>query len=76
MGKHPINLIFRFLLELVALFSFGLWGWQADNPLRWLLVVLLPVGAAVMWGTLNVPNDPSRSGKAPIIVPGWFRLAV
>ena len=42
--------------------------------MRWLLVVLLPVGASVLWGALNVPDDPSRSGKAPITVPGWFRL--
>ena len=74
MGKHPINLIFRFLLEIVGLFSFGLWGWQADQPFRWFLVVLLPIGVAVVWATLNIPDDPSRSGKAPVPVPGWLRL--
>jgi len=74
MGKHPVNLVFRFLLELIALFSYGLCGWQADLPFRWFLVVLLPIGVAVLWGTLNVPDDPSRSGKAPVAVPGWLRL--
>jgi hypothetical protein len=30
----------------------------------------------VVWGTFNVPNDPSRSGAAPIPVPGILRLTI
>ena len=31
---------------------------------------------AVLWGTFAVPDDPSRSGAAPIAVPGVLRLAI
>ena len=30
--------------------------------------------AAVLWGTFAVVNDPSRSGSAPMQVPGIVRL--
>jgi len=43
-GSHPANLGLRFLLELIALFSLGLWGWRtAEGPLRWVLVLGLPL---------------------------------
>jgi hypothetical protein len=29
-----------------------------------------------VWGVFAVPNDPSRSGAAPIAVPGMLRLAI
>jgi len=75
MGSNPINLVFRFLLELAALFAFGYWGWNvSENWFRYLLVILAPLLGAVIWGTFAVPDDPSRSGKAPITVPGWLRL--
>ena len=32
--------------------------------------------AAVLWGTINVVDDPSRSGEAPVEVPGWVGLTV
>lgn len=67
----------RFLLELVAITSFGVFGWRAfDSPWRYLLVGVLPVAAAVLWGTFAVPDDPSRSGAAPVPVPGPVRLGV
>ena len=75
MGSNPINLIIRFTLEMGALFIFGLWGWKSTSaPLRTLLTVGLPVFAALAWGVFNVPGDPSRSGKAPVPVPGFVRL--
>ena len=80
MGSHPINLAIRFLLELSALASFGIWGWQyglkEDRWLAWMLVLALPIVAAAIWGIFNVPGDPSRSGNAPIVVPGFIRLAI
>ncbi len=67
----------RFLLELVAIVSFGIYGWRAfDSPWRFLLVVVLPIAAATLWGTLAVQGDPSRSGAAPVPVPGQVRLLV
>ncbi len=29
-----------------------------------------------LWGTFAVPNDPSRSGRAPVPVPGIVRLVL
>ena len=75
MGSHPLNLGLRFLLELTALGAFGYWGWtQNAGWWRWVLVIGLPVIAAAIWGTFAVPNDPSRSGQAPIPTPGMIRL--
>ena len=75
MGTNLINLGIRFLLELAALFSMGYWGWrQGIGAFRVLLAVGIPILAAVVWGIFNVPKDPSRSGRAPVPVPGIVRL--
>ncbi len=77
MGSHPINLAFRFLLELAALVSSGIWGWQqSDGGLRYIPAIGIPVVLAAVWGTFAVPNDPSRSGKAPVATPGIIRLLI
>lgn len=75
MGSNSIVLAVRFLLELSALAAMGIWGWRSDEGwLRFLLAIGVPLIAAALWGTFAVPNDPSRSGKAPIPVPGILRL--
>jgi len=75
MGSNPLNLLFRFLLEIAALIALGAWGWdQIDGVLRFVLALGIPILAAVLWGTFNVPGDPSRSGKAPVPVRGFLRL--
>ena len=75
MGSNPINLGVRFLLELAALIIFGFWGWSiSGGGLRFVLAILFPVLAAILWGTFAVIDDPSRSGKAPVPVPGLIRL--
>jgi hypothetical protein len=77
MGSHPINLVFRFLLEVCVLVAVGFWGWyQGDGWLRFIFGFGLPILFAAIWGTFNVPNDPSRSGKAPIVTRGFIRLAL
>lgn len=77
MGSHPINLAIRFLLELTALLAMGVWGWrQSESWFRFPLALGIPLIAAVVWGTFAVPDDPSRSGAAPIPVPGLLRLAI
>ena len=76
-GSHPANLALRFLLELVALFALGWWGWSlTDNWLRFGLAILFSLVAATIWGTFAVPDDPSRSGEAPVVVRGWIRLGL
>ena len=75
MAYHPLNLALRFILELAALFAMGYWGWtQHDGLARYLYAIGLPLISAVIWGTFAVPDDPSRSGKAPVPVPGALRL--
>ncbi len=77
MGSHPINLAIRFILELSALVSVGVWGWrQNDGWLRFVLAIGIPVILAAIWGTFAVPEDPSRSGGAPIVTSGVLRLII
>jgi len=77
MGSNPINLTIRFLLELSALLAMGFWGWrQGEGLFRFVLAIGIPLIAAVLWGTFAVPDDPSRSGKAPVPVPGIVRLVL
>jgi hypothetical protein len=41
---------FRFLLELAVLVSLGYWGYRVtDGPLRWVLMVVIPVAVAAIW---------------------------
>ena len=77
MGSNPVNLAVRFLLEIAGLAALGWWGWnQGDGILRFVLALGIPILAAALWGTLAVPDDPSRSGKAPVPVPGIIRLVL
>ena len=75
MGSHPINLFIRFLLEIAALIAVGIWGWrQSEGWFRLVLAIGIPLIFATLWGTFAVPNDPSRSGSAPVVTPGVIRL--
>ena len=77
MGSHPINLAVRFILELSALLTMGIWGWhQSESWPRLVLALGIPLLVAGIWGTFAVPEDPSRSGKAPVPVPGILRLVI
>jgi hypothetical protein len=77
MGTHPLNLALRFVLELAALGSMGLWGFRTgEGAVRYLLGLGLPLVAACIWGVFAVPDDPSRSGRAPVPVPGVLRLVL
>jgi CDP-diglyceride synthetase len=74
---HGWNLALRFGLEIAALIGIGLAAWElTSNPVRWVAVMAAPVAAAAIWGTFNVVDDPSRSGQAPVEVPGWLRLTI
>ena len=71
------NLALRFGLELGALAGLGAAAWSGTSGrTRPVAVVAAPVGAAAVWGVFNVLDDPSRSGAAPIEVPGSVRLAI
>lgn len=74
MGKHPVNLALRFVLEIAAFISIGYWAWVAHTDiLRLVLVVLLPLIAMFVWGAFRVPNY----GGPPLVrVPGIIRLLI
>lgn len=75
MSHNPVNLGFRFVLEVVALVAIGYWGWSLSvGPLRYLLALGFPLLAAAAWGVFRVPGDTSASGKAILPVPGILRL--
>ena len=77
LSSHPVNLALRFLLEITALISSGIWGWnQGEGWFRYVLAIGIPVIFAVIWGVFAVPNDPSRSGSAPVITPGIIRIII
>jgi len=77
MEMNPINLIVRFILEVIALVSVGIWGWKfTDQWFHYLLAIGIPIVLAIVWGTFNVPGDPSRNGEAPVVVSGAMRLVI
>lgn len=76
-AMHPVNLGFRFVLELGALGAMAWWGLSKDDGLsQWALAIGVPAAAAAIWATFTVPNDPSRGGEGLIHVPGWVRLGI
>ena len=77
MGSHPANLILRLILEIIALISLEIWGWnQSEGWFRLFLAIGIPLFLVVVWGVFSVPNDPSRSGAAPVITAGFIRLII
>jgi hypothetical protein len=74
-STHPINLALRFLLELIAIITYGYWGYSLlEAGTRILLAILFPILFAVLWGVFAVRDDPSRSGKTVVQTPGIIRL--
>lgn len=71
------NLALRFGLEVAALAGLAAGAWHLGNgSWRWVAVIAVPLLATVTWTTFNVPDDPSRSGAAPIQVTGSVRLGL
>jgi hypothetical protein len=73
----PSQLALRFTLEIGSLVAWGLCArnWATGMPgivLAW----SVPGVLAIFWGTFAVPGDPSRSGTAPVPVPGGVRLGL
>ena len=74
---RPWNLALRLGLEIGALTGLGIAAWtQTEGAVRPVAVAAVPLAAAALWGTFNVVDDPSRSGEAPVEVPGPVRLAI
>ena len=77
-GVPAWQLALRFGLEVGALVALGDWAFHAAGagPKGWLAGLGLPALAATAWATFAVPGDRSRSGRAPVPVPGWLRLTL
>jgi len=59
-----------------AVFTLALCAFLPCMGVGFLLALAVPLLAALLWGTFAVPNDPSRSGQAPIRIPGPLRLGL
>ena len=75
MSQNPLNLVVRFVLEIVALVALGYWGWHTGTgTIRYLLALGLPLVAALLWGSFRPPNEPHHPTHNVVPIPGWLRL--
>lgn len=73
MNDHPLNLAVRFLLEMVAIVVFAMWGWKHEGMWKYILAIGIPLVAMTIWGVFRVPGDPK---DAPVAVKGIVRLVI
>lgn len=60
-----INLGIRFILEMAMLGVLAYWGYETgEGAMRWLLLVLAPAAAIVLWGLFVSPKAPIELGRA------------
>jgi hypothetical protein len=72
MHNHPLNLLLRFLLEIVLVGIYAYWSWHSfEGFQKYLFSLLIPVAGMLLWGIFKVPGDP---GKAIVAIPGWVRI--
>jgi hypothetical protein len=72
MSNHPLNLLARFLLEIILLIVAFLWAEDRfSGNTRFLYAVGLSVLIALVWVIFKVDGDP---GSAIVSIPGWLRL--
>jgi len=72
---NKANLLLRFLMEVAAIVTFGIWGYSlTDSGFGIPLAILFSFLFAALWGTFAVRDDPSRSGRTVVQTPGTLRL--
>ncbi len=77
MSLHPVQLGLRLILEMAGLAIFAYWGWaQGMGVLRWVYALGLMLLVAVVWGGTAIQDDPTRSGRAYLRIPGVARLLI
>ncbi|MEX0795934.1 MAG: YrdB family protein [Acidimicrobiia bacterium] len=77
MGFNPVNLTFRFLLEIIGLIGLFRLGLELGTGLwRWVLAAGFTFAAMALWATFRVPGDRSARGEAPYSVSGPVRLLI
>ncbi|ETA82276.1 YrdB family protein [Youngiibacter fragilis] len=73
-----VNLGISFILELLALFIYGWYGY-GTGTLGWqriLLAIILPVTAAVFWGRYLAPNASGRFAMPGLLIAKIAIMAV
>ncbi|XVK82872.1 hypothetical protein BST_0586 [Bacillus stercoris] len=74
---NQANLLLRFILEIAALISIGVFAWISfDGYFKYVLTLVLPIAVMIVWSVFAVPHDPSRSGQTVIPVNGITRLVI
>ncbi len=64
-----LNLLLIFVLELVAIVAFGIWGWHTGSgAVRIVLAAGLPLLTAVLWGLFAARNPRYDVPAAALIV--------
>lgn len=77
MSNNPLNLLLRFVQEIIALVVVSYWGFQSYQGIaRYLMGIGAPLFMATIWGVFAVSGDPSRSGKTVVDTPGPIRLLI
>ncbi len=75
MGFHPVNLTFRFLLEVIALIGIFRLGLAfGDGLIGFAWGAGLTLLAMILWSTFRVPGDESAKDNAPFPIGGPVRL--
>jgi hypothetical protein len=74
-ADHPLNLAFRFALEILGLAALAFWGWAWGGFWRWPLAIGIAVAAMAVWGVFRTPGE-SVGGEGVVATPGPVRLAV
>jgi len=71
------QLAIRFALELASLVAIGRYaGGLFRGVWAYAAAWGVPIVIALLWATFAVKGDPSRSGGAPVPIPGLLRLAL
>ncbi|MGG7219586.1 YrdB family protein [Bacillus sp. ATD] len=74
---NQANLLLRFILEMTALISIGVFAWLSFNGyFKYVFTLVLPIAVMIVWSVFAVPHDPSRSGQTVIPVNGITRLVI
>lgn len=75
MSEHPVNLGFRFILEIAAVSALAFWGWAWGGWYRWPLAIAIAVTAMAVWAIFRTPGD-GTSGAGLVATAGPLRLAL
>ncbi|MEZ4522609.1 MAG: YrdB family protein [Thermomicrobiales bacterium] len=73
MANSPVNLGFRFLLEVIAISALAFWGWAWGGWVRWPLGIGIALAAMAVWAIFRTPGD-GTSGPGLVAIPGPVRL--